>query len=166
MTFAIPPVPRALGAINWLGLWTLYVKEVRRFAKVATQTVIAPVVTTLLFLAIFALALGGATREVGGVPFAQFLAPGLVMMAMVQMFGTVLNDHRRLVREELDRMASRSGDTPPPALGAPRANGSAESSDKAQFQTWVSQQLDSMGRQRSTEWADVVEKLKSHSGEG
>jgi ABC-2 type transport system permease protein len=84
MTFAIPPVPRALGAINWLGLWTLYVKEVRRFAKVATQTVIAPVVTTLLFLAIFALALGGATREVGGVPFAQFLAPGLVMMAMVQ----------------------------------------------------------------------------------
>jgi len=65
-------------------LWTLYVKEVRRFAKVATQTVIAPVVTTLLFLAIFALALGGATREVGGVPFAQFLAPGLVMMAMVQ----------------------------------------------------------------------------------
>jgi ABC-2 type transport system permease protein len=84
MTLAIPPVPRALGAINWLGLWTLYVKEVRRFAKVATQTVIAPVVTTLLFLAIFALALGGATREVGGVPFAQFLAPGLVMMAMVQ----------------------------------------------------------------------------------
>ena len=67
-----------------MGLWTLYVKEVRRFAKVATQTVIAPVVTTLLFLAIFALALGGATREVGGVPFAQFLAPGLVMMAMVQ----------------------------------------------------------------------------------
>jgi ABC-2 type transport system permease protein len=84
MTLAIPPAPRALGAINWLGLWTLYVKEVRRFAKVATQTVIAPVVTTLLFLAIFALALGGASRQVGGVPFAQFLAPGLVMMAMVQ----------------------------------------------------------------------------------
>ena len=67
-----------------MGLWTLYVKEVRRFAKVATQTVIAPVVTTLLFLAIFALALGGNSRQVGGVPFAQFLAPGLVMMAIVQ----------------------------------------------------------------------------------
>ena len=67
-----------------MGLWTLYVKEVRRFAKVATQTVIAPMVTTLLFLAIFALALGGASRQVGGVPFAEFLAPGLVMMAMVQ----------------------------------------------------------------------------------
>ena len=67
-----------------MGLWTLYVKEVRRFGKVATQTIIAPVVTTLLFLAIFALALGGGSRQVGGVPFTQFLAPGLVMMAMAQ----------------------------------------------------------------------------------
>jgi len=78
------PEPRALGAVNWLGLWTLYVKEVRRFAKVSTQTVLAPMVTTLLFLAIFALALGGAGRQVGGVPFPEFLAPGLIMMAMVQ----------------------------------------------------------------------------------
>ena len=67
-----------------MGLWTLYVKEVRRFAKVATQTVVAPVVTTLLFLAIFTLALGGDSRRLGGVPFPEFLAPGLVMMAMVQ----------------------------------------------------------------------------------
>ncbi len=84
MAILLPPEPRAFGAVNWLGLWTLYVKEVRRFAKVATQTVIAPVVTTLLFLAIFSLALGGDSRQVGGVPFSQFLAPGLVMMAMVQ----------------------------------------------------------------------------------
>ena len=84
MLLAVPPQPRPLGAVNWLGLWTLYVKEVRRFGKVATQTIIAPVVTTLLFLAIFALALGGASRQVGGVHFTQFLAPGLVMMAMVQ----------------------------------------------------------------------------------
>jgi ABC-2 type transport system permease protein len=48
------------------------------------QTVAAPVVTTLLFLAIFVLALGGQQRSVGGVPFLQFLAPGLIMMAMVQ----------------------------------------------------------------------------------
>jgi ABC-2 type transport system permease protein len=84
MLLSVPPEPRPFGAVNWLGLWTLYVKEVRRFSKVATQTVIAPVVTTLLFLAIFALALGGGSRQVGGVPFTQFLAPGLVMMAMVQ----------------------------------------------------------------------------------
>ncbi len=79
-----PPAPRRLGPVNWVGLWTLYAKEVRRFVKVATQTVLAPLVTTLLFLAIFSLALGRAGASVGGVPFLQFLAPGLIMMAMVQ----------------------------------------------------------------------------------
>jgi ABC-2 type transport system permease protein len=76
---------RRIGAVNWLGFWTLYLREVRRFLKVYTQTLIAPIVTTLLFLAIFMLALGGAGRPaVGSVPFDQFLVPGLVMMAMVQ----------------------------------------------------------------------------------
>jgi ABC-2 type transport system permease protein len=78
------PTPRHLGRVNWLGLWTLYLKEVRRFIKVATQTVLAPLVTTLLFLAIFTLALGGTVAKLGGVPFAVFLAPGLIMMSMVQ----------------------------------------------------------------------------------
>lgn len=78
------PTPRRIGAVNWLGFWTLYQKEVRRFLNVFTQTVAAPVVTTLLFLAVFTLALGRAVEVVNGVPFAQFLAPGLVMMAMVQ----------------------------------------------------------------------------------
>jgi ABC-2 type transport system permease protein len=78
------PKVRQFGAVNWLGLWTLYEREVRRFLKVGMQTVAAPVVTTLLFLAIFLLALGGQQRMVAGVPFLAFLAPGLVMMAMVQ----------------------------------------------------------------------------------
>ena len=78
------PQPRQYGAVNWLGLWTLTSREVRRFLKVYTQTILAPVVTTLLLLAVFALALGGAVREVGGVSFAEFLAPGLIIMAMAQ----------------------------------------------------------------------------------
>ena len=78
------PQPRPLGAVNWLGLWTLFVKEVRRFLKVYFQTVLAPVVTTLLFLAIFALATGQGHAPVGGVPYEQFLAPGLIMMAITQ----------------------------------------------------------------------------------
>ena len=73
-----------MGAVNWRGLWTLYFKEVRRFLNVATQTLMAPVITTLLFLAIFALALGGAGREVAGIPYIEFLAPGLIMMTMMQ----------------------------------------------------------------------------------
>ena len=78
------PRPRQYGAVNWLGLWTLTSREVRRFLKVYTQTILAPVVTTLLLLAVFALALGGAVRQVAGVSFAEFLAPGLIIMAMAQ----------------------------------------------------------------------------------
>jgi ABC-2 type transport system permease protein len=76
--------PRRFGSVNWIGLWTLYLKEVRRFAKVFTQTLVSPLVTTLLFLAIFTLALGRSVQQVGGVGYAEFLFPGLVMMSMVQ----------------------------------------------------------------------------------
>jgi ABC-2 type transport system permease protein len=73
-----------LQGINTGGLRTLYIKEVRRFFKVQTQTVWAPAVTTLLFLVIFTVALGGVKRQVLGVPFADFIAPGLIVMAMMQ----------------------------------------------------------------------------------
>ena len=76
--------PRPVGAVNWLGLWTLYRRENQRFLKVMTQSLLAPMVTSLLFLSIFSLALGSAVREIAGVPFVEFLAPGLVMMAIVQ----------------------------------------------------------------------------------
>lgn len=76
--------PRTMGAVNWRGLWELYLKEVRRFIKVWLQTVAAPLVTSLLFLAIFALALGPSVQTVGAMPFIEFLAPGLIIMTMVQ----------------------------------------------------------------------------------
>jgi ABC-2 type transport system permease protein len=69
---------------NWIGTWTVYRREVWRFAKVWNQTLIAPVITTLLFLAVLTLALGGDAREIAGMPFAVFIAPGLIMMAVVQ----------------------------------------------------------------------------------
>jgi ABC-2 type transport system permease protein len=80
----LQPVERHIGAVNWTGTWTLYAKEVTRFAKVYLQSVFAPVVTSLLFLAIFTLALGRSVETVVGVPFVVFLAPGLMMMAMIQ----------------------------------------------------------------------------------
>jgi ABC-2 type transport system permease protein len=70
--------------INRIGLWSLYMKEVRRFLKVHTQTRWGPAVTTLLFLIIFTVALGRGGREVLGAPFASFVAPGLIMMGMMQ----------------------------------------------------------------------------------
>lgn len=69
---------------NLLGVWTLYTREVRRFMKVWTQTLAAPIVTGLLFLAVFTLALGRSVEVIGGIPFSQFLAPGLIMMAVAQ----------------------------------------------------------------------------------
>lgn len=75
---------RTIGWVNWVGLQTLYLKETKRFMKVWTQTLIAPAVTTILFMVIFSLALGGRVRMVADMPYAQFLAPGLIVMAILQ----------------------------------------------------------------------------------
>ncbi len=77
------PAPRRMGRVNWRGLWELYLKEVRRFLKVYLQTVAAPIATTLIFLAIFTLAIGREV-DVANVTLSGFLAPGLIMMAMMQ----------------------------------------------------------------------------------
>ena len=80
---ATPPRVRHFdGGVNWTGLWTLYGKEVRRFWKVGMQTVAAPVVTTLLYMMVFVVAMGGR-RVVDGVSFAQFVGPGLIMMSIL-----------------------------------------------------------------------------------
>jgi ABC-2 type transport system permease protein len=74
-----------LNGTNWLGMATLYRRELWRFMKVWNQTIMAPVVTTLIWLAILTLALG--KNRGGGVeslPFNEFIAPGLVMMSVMQ----------------------------------------------------------------------------------
>ncbi|MEP2495529.1 MAG: ABC transporter permease, partial [Parasphingorhabdus sp.] len=81
--FAEPGVPVIRG-VNWAGFLALYWKEVRRFFKVQLQTVWAPSITTLLFLIIFTVAMGRGGRTVLGVPFADFIAPGLICMGMLQ----------------------------------------------------------------------------------
>lgn len=78
-----PGVP-VIARINSEGLKTLYLKEVRRFFKVQLQAIWAPAVTTLLFLVIFAVALGRGKTLVLGVPYADFLGPGLIVMGMIQ----------------------------------------------------------------------------------
>ena len=80
--------PREYGAINSLGLWTLYKREVGRFMNVWRQTLIAPLVTTLLYIIVFQLARGagdGTIRQgdFAGIAFNDFLAPGLLVMAIL-----------------------------------------------------------------------------------
>lgn len=65
------------------GLWTLFAKEVRRFLRVPGQTLLSPVVTTVLYFVVFGWSLGGRLADVGGVPYARFIVPGLVALGVV-----------------------------------------------------------------------------------
>ena len=75
---------RRFGRWNWRGLYELSRREVMRFVAVWTQTLLAPLVTAGLFLAVFALAIGTGRGPVMGVPFLHFLAPGILMMTVIQ----------------------------------------------------------------------------------
>jgi ABC-2 type transport system permease protein len=75
---------KKFGYINWIGFWTLYKKEVLRFLIVAIQTLISPLVTSLLFLLVLSLAIGNERGDVLGFPFITFLAPGLIAMQIIQ----------------------------------------------------------------------------------
>jgi ABC-2 type transport system permease protein len=81
---ASPPAPRTYGAVNWVGLQTLCLRETRRFWKVGMQTLFAPVVSSILMLFVFKMAFGDrAASAAGGVSFAAFLTPGIAMMAIL-----------------------------------------------------------------------------------
>ncbi len=69
---------------NRLGFYTLLKKEVMRFWSVLGQTVTAPVITTLLYLLVFAQAMQGRAEVYAGVSYTEFLVPGLVMMTIIQ----------------------------------------------------------------------------------
>lgn len=78
--------PLIVKGINWIGLYTLTAKEVRRFIKVYWQTIVAPVITTVMYYLVFSVAFGstGGRADVDGVPYLVFLWPGLLMMGMAQ----------------------------------------------------------------------------------
>ena len=69
---------------NYLSVWSLFKKEVLRFIKVGIQTIIGPAVSSLLFLAVFNLALGKSVQTINGITFINFIAPGLIMMTILQ----------------------------------------------------------------------------------
>ena len=68
----------------WVGVWTLFKKELLRFWKVSFQTVAAPVISALLYLLIFSHVLGNRVEVYPGVDYTVFLIPGLIMMSVLQ----------------------------------------------------------------------------------
>src|SRR6056297_2590616 len=75
---------RRFGRVNWLGLATLAKRETQRFLAVWTQTLMAPLATAGLFMVIFSIAIGERRGDVMGVDFTTFIAPGILMMTVIQ----------------------------------------------------------------------------------
>ena len=75
---------RRFGTVNWVGTYSLYSKEVLRFLTVAGQTLLGPILTSILFLTVISLAIGDQRADVLGVPYIEFLASGLIMMQVIQ----------------------------------------------------------------------------------
>lgn len=69
--------------MNWIGFQTLLWKEIKRFSKVFGQTVISPVITTLLYLIVFGFSVGDRIPMAEGVGYLDFLVPGLVMLVII-----------------------------------------------------------------------------------
>ncbi len=81
---AEPATQPSLPSFAWVPVWTLFRKEVLRFARVWLQTVAAPLVTTLLYLLVFGHAMGNHTQIYPGVSYMAFIVPGLMMMSVLQ----------------------------------------------------------------------------------
>ncbi len=75
---------RRFGFVNWVGAFSLYKKEVLRFLIVSGQTLLGPILTSILFLIVISLAIGDERQDVLGVPYIEFLANGLIMMQVIQ----------------------------------------------------------------------------------
>ncbi len=85
---------------NARGMYTLFMKEVRRFLKVTVQTLFTPIVTVLLYLLIFSHVLEEHVEVFPGISYDAFLLPGLMMMAMIQ--NAFANSSSSLIQSKLN----------------------------------------------------------------
>ena len=68
--------------VNWIGIWTVYLKEMTRTSRVIGQTIISPVITTTLYFVVFGAAVGSNIDELQGVSYGAFIMPGLIMLSL------------------------------------------------------------------------------------
>ena len=134
----IPPAPRDYHGVNWAGFRTLYLREIRRFWKVGMQTLAAPVVTALLYMMVFVVAVGASRQPVSGVAFATFVAPGLIMMSILN--NAFANSSSSLLQAKMNGLI---GDFLTPPLSPPEhvaafALGAATRGILVGAVTWVS----------------------------
>ncbi|MDX2050587.1 MAG: ABC transporter permease [Rickettsiaceae bacterium] len=73
-----------MSLFNYYGTYILSIREIRRFIRVYNQTILAPVISALIFMSIFILALGETNKEIHGIPYLEFIAYGLISMTIIQ----------------------------------------------------------------------------------
>ncbi len=70
--------------MNWLAVKSIYISEMKRFFRTLSQSIISPVLSTVLYFVVFGAAIGGRIQEVGGISYGAFIVPGLVMLTVLQ----------------------------------------------------------------------------------
>lgn len=84
--------PRALGAAQWTGLKTIVIREYGRIVRIWAQTIVPSAVTSALYFVIFGSLIGKRVGLMDGVPYMQYIAPGLIMMAVItNSYGNVVS---------------------------------------------------------------------------
>ena len=84
--------------MNWIGMWTLIRKEIVRFVRVPIQTIGSPVVTSLLYFAVFGAAVGGRIGAMNGLSYSEFITPGLIMMNVIMVSFTGISSGIQLAK--------------------------------------------------------------------
>jgi ABC-2 type transport system permease protein len=70
--------------MNWRAVYSIYTVEMKRFFRTVSQSILSPVVSTILYFIVFGAAIGGRIDEVGGISYGAFIVPGLVMLTVLQ----------------------------------------------------------------------------------
>src|SRR5690242_15708708 len=84
--------PKALGAAQWTGLKTIVIREYGRIIRIWAQTIVPSAVTSALYFVIFGSLIGQRVGLMDGVPYMQYIAPGLIMMAVItNSYGNVVS---------------------------------------------------------------------------
>lgn len=74
---------QTVSSSEWIGFYTLFMREIKRFLKVIVQTVVTPFISSFLYLLVFGVSLGSSVQLSNGVDYLAFLVPGLMMMGLM-----------------------------------------------------------------------------------
>jgi len=69
--------------MNYLGVSAIFIYEMKRFFRTVFQSIISPVVSTILYFIVFGSAIGGRIQQIDGVPYGSYIVPGLIMLSLL-----------------------------------------------------------------------------------